>query len=801
MKSMLQAPSSKLIVSPEYPSQKAPSAPLADSPGYVSNLSFADVQIHYSGDVVQCHDFFTNLAGKTADEIIDAIFRVLNINGLKAAALKNQHMNFNEINGRSPARLTGSNPVREATVYDFIQAQLAQISPPQPEPSKNDDSTFIMKTGVILNGVSRMLAHKLGDMSASDKIQHKIMERLTDAQDTPAEDTTRKKINAFAQENPVLMYLHNEINAHDASVLLLERTAALKEESEKDEAARKRIFDLMEQQALTQIMALKHLQTPNTNVASMRISRLYFEDPIGLYSQSFIERTAAENGIWSTSAQADIAKLKRTFLQIPANTPAGKHIDNPTLEKAKKHELKSYTDPNTRQHLRQDLQANAVQGIRNLINKRRLTEHSPTDEYCRALLNRIIQKLSDAPVMITRFASDLLSRELASQSAGQQGQALEAGTPRSYITLDELINTDKAIRRFPPGQQPDTSLYSPANSAEAPDSFSYTALLPDSAGEAAARGVTYPVFRSNKNRMYAAKTQDTQPAVFGTLNLLRERNHNGLVQYGTSPGTYGDVVLVFRKNALHNCMYTLGDRMRGYTSLEPFVYNAFAPWANAANPQAHQEAQKSEALIPGYADFAPVNSLLLKLLYLGLGQMDQIMEFENLEVQIFDTVRLSREFISEVYFAGSVPDEQKHAIQNAITNTSTPEPASGTSAPRDTRFFHYAPQYQPGNSGRELILSKLYDKTSTDSPRAHMSTAQLIALLHENNYKDILRQGYGFHSIHRVLARSHAENEQYEKILQWFEKVKDYMAANPDHLDNQTLESFIAGNFVLPEAY
>lgn len=115
------------------------------------------------------------------------------------------------------------------------------------------------------------LAHKLGDMSASDKIMQKITERLSDAQDDPEEAALRQKINAFAQENPIFMYLHNEVNSHDASVMLLERTAALKTEQEEDAAARERIFDLMNQQALTRIMALKDLQSQNKNASLYRI--------------------------------------------------------------------------------------------------------------------------------------------------------------------------------------------------------------------------------------------------------------------------------------------------------------------------------------------------------------------------------------------------------------------------------------------------------------------------------------------------------------------------------------------------
>lgn len=773
--------------------KKASPAPFTGRTGQTSGLSFADVRIHYSSNVVQCHNFFTDQTGRSADQMIDAIFRALHIDAQKAANLKNNHMNFNQINGVSPARTADGASVPEATVYDFILAQLEQIA--QLETREGSDFSHL-KTGAVLNGISRMLAHKLGDMSASDKILQKITERLSDVQDDPEEAALRQKINAFAQENPIFMYLHNEVNAHDASVMLLERTVALKTEQEEDAAARERIFELMNQQALTRIMALKDLQSQNKNVISLRTSRLYFEDPIGLYSQSFIEQTAGDDGTWSESSQRIINKLKRIFLHIDPNARTGKYANNHTLEKARHHERKSFEDPDIGPSLKQDLRIRAAQGIGNCFHAIFSDEPEKSENECLDLLNRIVQKLSDAPVMISRFASDLLARELAPQNADPQGQALEAGTPRSYITLEELINAQNEIRRFPPGQQPDLNAYTPANSVQTPGSFSYTALLPDNPGESATRGVTYPIFRSNKNRLYAAKTQDAQPAIFGTLNLLRERRHNGLVQYGSSSGTYGNVVLVFRKNILRNCMYTLGDRMRGYTNLEAFVYNAFAPYAHE-NPEARDAELASETLIPGYTNFDSINPLVNKLLLLGLDKTDSKQGFEDLEVQIFDTVRLSRQFISEVYFAGSVPDEQKQAIQDAIANTGAAMPVPDAPQPRATQFYQYG--LPVVTFGSDLILNTLYNKRSTASPRPKMNMEQLIALLRADDYENTLRENYGFHSTHRLMWRTHAENEHYQKILQWFERVRAYMASRPDQLSDQELAAFIDGNFTLPE--
>lgn len=788
MENVTLAPSQKTAFPSDTSPKKAPPAPSACSHGEAAGLSFADVQIHYNNNsgVVQCHDFFTSHANQTLDQVINAMFDILGIDAQAAENLKRRHMNFNQVNGLSPARPANTAPVTEATIQDFILAQLERLEPPEAE---EDHDFSLMKTGAILNGISRMLAHKLGDVSATDKILQKIMERLSQAQDSPAEVLLRQKINAYARENPILAYLHDEVNSHDASVLLLEQTAALKTGQETDAAARERIFTLMERQALVRIRALKDLQSHGKNIVSMPTSRLYFEDPIGLYSQNFLDRVIDGDGAWNAPAQRGVDKLKDAFLHIAPNARIGKHAGSPTLAKARHHERKSYEGPVAAPQLCQNLQDRAVQGIKNCFHALFPDQPAKEDAACRVLLGTIVEKLREAPVMISRFASDLLARELSSQSEDLEGRTLKAGTPHSYVTLDELVNAQHEIRRLPPGQQPDPDTYTPANSVQPPESFSYTALLPNNAKEAIARGVTYPIFRSNKNRLYAAKTQDSQPAVFGTLDLLGERMHHGLVRFGSREGTYGDVVLVFRKNVFQNLMYTLGDRMRGYTSLEAFVYNAFAPYA-AGNSNIELA---SEALIPGYTNFDAVNCLVGKLLFLGLGETSRIRYFEDLEVQIFDPVQLSRAFIREIYFAGNVPIPQRRQIRDAINGA---VPALDPHSPGNTLFYQYPLEH---SSGKELILDQLYDKTSATPTRAHMTSSQLIALLDAENYEDILRQNYGFHSSHQLKWRTRAENEQYQKILQWLKRVRAYRASRPEALSNQELNDFINGTFELPE--
>lgn len=103
MKNMAHASAPKPAFRSRFSYTKASPAPFTGRTGQTSGLSFADVRIHYRGNVVQCHNFFTDQAGGSADQMIDAIFRALHIDAQKAANLKNNHMNFNQLNGVSPA--------------------------------------------------------------------------------------------------------------------------------------------------------------------------------------------------------------------------------------------------------------------------------------------------------------------------------------------------------------------------------------------------------------------------------------------------------------------------------------------------------------------------------------------------------------------------------------------------------------------------------------------------------------------------------------------------------------------------
>ncbi len=791
-----------------------------------------------ASEVVQCHGFFSEKLARMKAEreeheeheeqsehpeqseqsehpenpenLIDEILSVLGIVGKNAEKLKNSHMNFNQMNVKN-ILASGSHNIydeyspntNEATIEDFIRAQLDLIRQCNPE------DIPLMQMGAVLNGISRMLAHKLGDMSASDKILEKIMQKIRenfpDAQDVEEEkeeNILREKINAFARGNPILMYLHSEINSHDASVMLMEQTRALGRESEE-------VFSLVQEQALIQIKAMRQLEDERKNVSAANTRKLAIADPIGLYSKNFIGQAVTEQGGWSRESEVDINKLHGKFINMPEATQMGKYQGNPTLEKARRHEEKSYQgprpeNPDGERKLKEDLREKAKEGVKCCCRRERLSEPENGDAGCFEVLDHIVNLLQEAPVVITRFASDLLARELSPSLPQNTDRALKPGTPLSYISLEELIGAEKDIRRHRPrnGEGPEIAQkYTLARSTQAAGDFSYTALLSEDSEEGRERGISYPVFRSNKNRLYAGKQQDAlqavnqqnaRQAVFGTLNLLGEHNYHGLNQ-GREAGTYGDVVMVFRKDKLQNCMYTLGDRMRGYTRLDAFVYNAFALYGdNMQNRDQNSEQNgkthfERELLVPKRENSKGV--LPIDLIYLARDKKVKYSSFEELEVQIFDTVKLNRDFISEVYFASSVSDEQRDAIKNAIAGA----PAADGQA--DTMFYQYIEnecKVRP-----HLPMDYLYDKTSGDKARTKMTIEQVKQVLNAPNYEEMLRDRYGFHAKHTWKSRTEDETRKYQEILEWFRTIKGYMAEHGGDLQDQELEDIINGRVTL----
>lgn len=752
----------------------------------LSGLSFDDVRIHYNSDrpaqlqalaytqgnqpsspVIQRQNVFAELLDQENPDPagwLDALLGHLGISGASASELKGRHMNYNQLNHNnileSGDRNTyGEMPNRpEATIGEYIGKLIRKTG------ADRNEMTGLMQMGEAVNGIARMLAHRLGDMSAADQIAQKLMERFQGMlSEEEAGDARIARIGAFARENPILMYLHHEINSHDAAVMLLERMDALGKNREET-------FELFKMQAQNQIRTMKELETgEHKNVHAVRTNILSIDDAAGLYSRRFLETSPDE-----LDELEAVEKLRRIFGDMEQDAQLGKYGQaNPTLEKARRHERKSFTgEEQTEAHIKTDLRNKALAGL--IRCHQNVTGERIDDPEAQRILSEIVARISAAPITITRFASDLLSRELA-QGQGDGGGAnvpagvLKAGTPSAYITLDELLGLQAFNQEIRYSPQPSGRYRAPRirNDNGAGD-IVYTSLLSEESGEGRARGISYPVFRSNKNRLFAARQKEAPRAVFGALCLLGEGDFYGL-GHGMQAGTYGDVVFVFRPNAFRNCMYTFGDRMRGYTNLTAFVYNAFAIFGDNAHFQ-------SEILVPGAKGFSGIVGLANDLVRLGKGLTNFTNNFEMLEVQIFDTIRLSKRYIQEVVFAQSIPEEQRLQIKSRIEGGRA-EPPEGQ---QDIRFYAYA-------SGQiEPPTSRLYDK-STDNDREKMTDEQMMVLLSRTTFENDLKERFGFHDRHRWKGRTEEENAYIRQLIAQIRRLKQQKEGEPLLTENDML--------------
>lgn len=249
-------------------------------------------------------------------------------------------------------------------------------------------------------------------------------------------------------------------------------------------------------------------------------------------------------------------------------------------------------------------------------------------------LNDVITYLSTRKICITRHSSSLLQHEL---NLPNGKFVLQPGTQPAFTSLQNLIialndNKQMSIQSIPPDNE----------------SIEYTP--PPTGDELKIRGDNYALFRATKNKLYAGK-QSGPLAVFGTF-LFDEADRK--------TNEYGDVTFTFPPNTFHKCVFTLGDRLKGYTNISDFVRACFFAYDNVSSkqPDEYTKFLKDETLIPkGTIRRDDVNSQIIypcKALLASMLHIDSlsntVMEYlTSFEIQIFDPVDLSKEGVTVIY--------------------------------------------------------------------------------------------------------------------------------------------------------
>lgn len=168
------------------------------------------------------------------------------------------------------------------------------------------------------------------------------------------------------------------------------------------------------------------------------------------------------------------------------------------------------------------------------------------------------------------------------------------------------------------------------------------------------RGTYYPLFRVYKDHLYQGKPwkKTEKSPVFGALNFDPNASH-GLDSFGTRAGYYGDVVFVLDKNKFKDhILYTAYAKGRAFSNPKNLLYdlilqqNSTDIYRQASNPSSLLDAVLQAIEI----DIPHVNSSM-----------------KDFEVQIFQDIPFTNEYIKEIIFASSVSSEKREEIKASIS--------------------------------------------------------------------------------------------------------------------------------------
>lgn len=563
--------------------------------------------------VIQCQ---LTLNEKAKKKYMDALRRMMTRCGLTSDGINTLLAQSMGMPKQSGDQRSGS------TISTFYLYRIDELV----RANRSDDANV---NAVIVHTIAMMLAHALGDMSATSQIADYVASHASNGTSSAKKTPLNR---AIFRPNPIIMYLNDEINSEDAWKQITRRAPASLPMDQK--------FDFFHENMDHQMRALlnylnsvgsRKVLYNSANAGNFRIELLP-----GLYTQSFVARMLGKD---AANLYTDEALQKIAVLQSKAGGVARKkeRFDgNPAYNKALRHE----------QHKHNELYSLTPQvGLMKALAHLKL----PTDAIG---LDDVITYLSTRKICITRHSSALLEHELNQTT---DFFVLRPGTRPLLTSFDALIHTlnmrevpssasfETRLRALTTGEESSTS--SPLSPHEL---IEYT---PQPTGsELTVRGDNYALFRATKNKLFAGK-QQAPSAVFGTF-LFDETGHE--------ENEYGDVTFTFPPNAFQKCVFTLGDRLRGYTNINDFVRACFLAYAKVCStPEERAKFLQDETLVssgeitPNYLNLQiayPCLALLASALHINTSQIQFIMTcLTSFEIQIFDLVDLSQPDVGVIY--------------------------------------------------------------------------------------------------------------------------------------------------------
>lgn len=477
----------------------------------------------------------------------------------------------------------------EGSIAEYIIAQLNLL--------KQADESDEVKNSTVIVGIARALAQLIGDVGAENRIARRINDLLY-KKNYPES----KLVNALARSNPLLKFLHNELNLHDTAVLIIRRA----NRSEKGHA---QMWELLKKKLLIELKSL----SPDM-YATMKGGRFDMTHSFGMYNSEFM-RSALVDGELSADADNEINKVKTEIERIGNALPSFcVPTDNYAIKEAQKH------DEEMMEQKRSVLEERMTSAL-----EKQGREGGSGD-----MIERLVTMLEQADITILRKAENMIQyNDLAKKS-------FRPGFIPHFISMERLLHLDESA-------SPEEG----TTTREGDDSFSFYPLLPSDHKY----GRHYPLFRSFKDHVYGGNLwMKAKGPVFAGLDYDRLGLHGFRSAFEGNP-EYGDVVFVLDKTQLEgSVIYTNKCTGRSYTNLRAFFYDLLLP----ASKDVYGSQFSDEDLLTD----------MLQTSTKEKEKMNGTMKY--LEVQIYKDVPINRTYVKEVIFNGSVCDMDRQAIINQI---------------------------------------------------------------------------------------------------------------------------------------
>lgn len=490
-------------------------------------------------------------------------------------------------------------------IAEYIIAQLNLLK----EASQSDE----MKNSAVIVGIARALAQLIGDVGAENRIARQINKRLY-LQRFPES----KLVSALARSNPLLKFLHNELNLHDTAVLIIRR-------ANRAEIGHVEMWELLKKKLLIELKSLSPDMYATSDGESFDKTHSF-----GMYNSEFMGSTLVD-GELSHDADSGINEVKIEIEQIGDAFPAFCVLtDNYAIREAQKHdeEMMGQNPLELKEYMRSAL----AQWHR---KKEQDGMHSALEEQSRVedpdeMIERLVGMLEQADITILRKAENMIQyNDLAEKS-------FRPGFIPHFISMERLLHLDESA-------VPEEG----TTTREGDDSLSFYPLLLSTHKY----GKYYPLFRSFKDHVYGGNLwMKAKGPVFAALDYDRLGLHGFRDAYEGNPA-YGDVVFVLDKSQLEgSVIYTNKCTGRSYTNLRAFFYDLLLPYSTDVYGRPFSD---KELLTDMFETSTKKKE-----------KMNGCMKY--LEVQIYKDVPINRTYVKEVIFNGSVCDIHRQAIIDQI---------------------------------------------------------------------------------------------------------------------------------------